>query len=103
MMRNFILQASPGFDMSQLILFLMIGLVIYFFMIRPQQKKQKDQKKYIEELKKGDQVVTIGGMHGKVTAIEDDTVILEVDRGSKLKFEKSAVSMEISKKANKQS
>jgi len=67
-------------------------------MIRPQQKKQKDQKKFIQEVKKGDQVVTVGGIHGKVISVDDMTIILEVDRGAKITFEKSSVSLEASKK-----
>lgn len=75
--------------------------ILYFFMIRPQQKKAKDQKKFTEEIKKGDYVVTIGGMHGRVAEIEDDTFILEVERGARIKFSKSAISMESTKAANK--
>lgn len=86
--------------MQQLILFGGIALVFYFFMIRPQQKKQKDQKNFINEIKKGDNVVTIGGMHGKVYALTDDTVTVEVDKGVKLTFEKSSISLEASKRAN---
>lgn len=81
--------------------FLMMGgmfVVMYFFMIRPQQKRQKDAQKFRESLKKGDTVVTIGGLHGKVADIDGDTITLDVDRGVKLKFEKSAVSQETSKK-----
>lgn len=85
---------------QQLVLFGGIALVFYFFMIRPQQKKQKDQKNFINEIKKGDAVVTIGGMHGKVYAITDDTITIEVDKGTKLTFEKSSISLEASKKAN---
>lgn len=79
---------------------LMFG-ILYFFMIRPQQKKAKDQKKFTEEIKKGDYVVTIGGMHGRVAEIEDDTFILEVERGARIKFSKSAISMDSTKAANK--
>lgn len=86
--------------MQQLVLFGGIALVFYFFMIRPQQKKQKDQKNFINEIKKGDSVVTIGGMHGKVFALTDDTVTVEVDKGVKLTFEKSSISLEASKRAN---
>ena len=74
-----------------------ILLVFYFFMIRPQQKKQKDQKKFIGDIKKGDMVVTLGGIHGKVVGIEEGTITLEVDRGSKIKMEKSSISLEASK------
>lgn len=84
----------------QLVLFGGIALVFYFFMIRPQQKKQKDQKKFINEIKKGDSVVTIGGMHGKVYSLTDETVTIEVDKSVKLTFEKSSISLDASKRAN---
>jgi preprotein translocase subunit YajC len=84
---------------SQLLVMGAIIAVFYFFMIRPQQKKAKEQKKFAEEIKKGDYVVTIGGAHGRVAEIEDDTVILEVERGGRIKFNKSAISMESSKAA----
>lgn len=74
--------------------------IFYFFMIRPQQKKAKDQKKFVEEVKKGDLVVTIGGAHGRVAEIEDDTFILEFERGARVRFSKSAVSMDNTKSAN---
>lgn len=81
----------------QLIFMGAIVLVFYFFMIRPQQKKAKDQKKFVEEIKKGDYVVTIGGMHGRIAEIEDDTFIIEVERGGRIKLSKSSVSMESTK------
>ena len=69
---------------------LMIG-VFYFFMIRPQQKKAKDQEKFRADLKPGDRIQTIGGLHGTIASLEDDgTIILIVDR-IRMKFEKSAV------------
>ena len=74
-----------------------IALIFYFFMIRPQQQKQKAQRNFIDTIKKGDMVVTIGGMHGKVVAIEDNSVVLDVDRGAKIKFDKSSISQEASK------
>jgi preprotein translocase subunit YajC len=83
---------------------LMIGaiiLIFYFFMIRPQQQKQKDLKNFISEVKKGDDVVTIGGLHGKVISIEDTIITLEVDRGVRLTFDKSAISLDASKKQKK--
>jgi preprotein translocase subunit YajC len=100
-MFNFVLlQATTSQDgwIGNLLLIGGIAIVFYFFMIRPQQKKQKDQKSFIESIKKGDQVVTIGGLHGRVFAVEDDTVILEIDKGTKMKFEKSAISLDASKK-----
>lgn len=74
--------------------------IFYFFMIRPQQKKAKDQKKFVEEVKKGDLVVTVGGAHGRVAEIEDDTFVLEFERGARIRFSKSSVSMDSSKSAN---
>ena len=98
-MLNFILlQATDGGGMGQLILFGGIAIVFYFFMIRPQQKKQKDQKKFLEEVKKGDSVVTIGGLHGKVVEIDAEQVVLDVDRGTKMTFERSSISLENSKR-----
>ncbi len=100
-MISFVLaQAAAGGSgiLGQVFLFGSIILIMYFFMIRPQQKKQKDSKKFIEEIKKGDDVVTIGGLHGKVYQVDSDTVILELDRGLKVKVEKSAISLDFSKK-----
>lgn len=104
-MHSILVQAQPqgGGITMQLIFMGAIVLVFYFFMIRPQQKKAKDQKKFVDELKKGDYVVTIGGMHGRIAEIEDDTFIIEVERGGRIKFSKSAVSMESTKAAGKKS
>lgn len=87
--------------LPQLLMFGAIILVFYFFMIRPQQKKMKDQKKFREELIKGMDVVTIGGMHGKLVAMTDETVTLEVDRGVRLVFDKSSISMEATQRVQK--
>ena len=100
MLNSILLQAGSGSGGGsfQILFFVAIAAIFYFFMIRPQQKKQKDQKKFIKEVKKGDQVVTVGGIHGKVISVDDMTIILEVDRGAKITFEKSSVSLEASKK-----
>lgn len=90
-----ILLQVPTNQYFTIILWVGILGVMYFFMIRPQQKKQKDQKNFIETLKKGDSVVTIGGLHGKVVAIEGTTVTLDVDRGVKLTFEKTSISRDV--------
>jgi len=66
-------------------------------MIRPQMKKTKDEKKFRENIAKGDKVVTIGGIHGKIADIQETTFIIEVEGGHKLKIEKNAVSMDYSK------
>jgi len=75
---------------------------MYFFMIRPQNKKQNDQKKFVEELAKGQKVVTMGGIHGKIVQVNEDssTVLLEVSEGTKIKVDKSVISMEYSNLAN---
>jgi preprotein translocase subunit YajC len=64
---------------------------MYFFMIRPQQKKQKDQQKMVDALKAGDDVVTAGGLHGKVLSTDETTVTISAGGGAKLTFEKSAI------------
>ncbi len=94
-MQTIFLQATTdGGMLPQLLMFGAIILVFYFFMIRPQQKKARDQKKFRDELTKGMNVVTIGGLHGKLVGIEDDTVTIEVDKGVRLTFDKTAISVE---------
>ena len=80
----------PGGANNLVMIVLMIG-VFYFFMIRPQMKKQKELKKFREGLKAGDKVVTIGGIHGKILEISEGTVLIQSE-GTKLRLEKSAVS-----------
>src|ERR1700733_711730 len=85
---------QPGSGFFPIFLGLMI-LVFWLFMIRPQAKKQKQQKEYLNNLQKGDKVVTIAGIHGTVNKINDDgTLSLETSPGSYLKIEKSTISME---------
>lgn len=100
MLNTLLLQADAGGG-SGISSFIMIGgmvAIFYLFFIRPQQKKQKESRKFIEEVKKGDQVVTVGGIHGKITSVDEDTITIDVDRGSKLVIEKSSISLENSKK-----
>ncbi len=88
---------SPQPGQNPIVSFLPIVLIVvvfYFFMIRPQMKKQKEQVKFKEAIQKGDKIVTIGGIHGKITEIQDKTFTIEVENGVKLKIEKSAVSLE---------
>lgn len=75
-----------------IIMFGLMFLVFYLFMIRPQMKKAKEEKQFRAELKKGDKIVTIGGIHGKIAEVKETTLIVEVGEGTKLKIEKSAVS-----------
>lgn len=93
-------QGGQGGIMSFLPL-IAIVVVFYFFMIRPQMKKAKDQKKYIEALKKGDKILTIGGIYGKIVEVkEDGTMIMEVEDGTKMKISKNAVSSDASSTLN---
>ena len=86
---------------NQIVLMAAIVGIFYFFMIRPQQKQRKDQKKFQEEIKKGDLVVTVGGAHGRIAEIEEDTILLEFERGTRIRFSKTSISMESSKAAAK--
>ncbi len=78
---------------STIIMFVAIFLIFYFLIIRPQQKRAKEHQKLIESLKKGDKVITSSGIHGKVVGLDDRTVLLEVDDGVKIKFEKAAIAV----------
>jgi len=92
-------EANPN-PVMQFLPLILIGIVFYFFMIRPQTKKMKDQKTFIENIKKGDKVVTIGGIHGKIADINEDTYLLEIENGVKMKIDKVSVSLEASKRIN---
>ena len=92
-----ILMSSPGGAQSPVGSLVFLGLifvVFYFFMIRPQIKKTKQQNKFRQEIKKGDKIITIGGVHGKIIEISDTICIIEVEGANRLKIEKSAISME---------
>ena len=80
-----------GDGMSSLIMLGLMVLVFWFFMIRPQMKKQKELRKFRDGLAKGDHIVTIGGIHGKILEITDTTVLVQSDN-TKLRFDKSAIS-----------
>ena len=87
-------------QIGQFLPMLLIIVVFYFFMIRPQMKKAKDHKKFVEELKKGDKGITTSGIHGKIVEMNDSTFLIEVESGTKIRFEKSSVSLESSKALN---
>ena len=88
-------------DIGQFLPMILIFVVAYFFMIRPQMKRQQDEKKFSAELKRGDRVITKSGLHGKVVDLNDKdfSCVLETMAG-KLKFDRSAISMEMSNKLN---
>jgi preprotein translocase subunit YajC len=98
----FLLQASGGGIGITPIFFGLMILVFWLFFIRPQAKKQKQQKLFLENLQKGEKVVTIAGIHGTVNKVnEDGTINLEINPGSYIKLEKSAISMEWTNQLNK--
>ena len=104
-MLSVFLMASPDGQPNSSFSLIMMGaiiLVFWLFMIRPQAKKAKDQKKFIENLQKGDKIVTIAGIHGTINKVnEDNTLQLETNPGSYMKIEKSAISMEWTQQINK--
>ncbi|MEM9896318.1 MAG: preprotein translocase subunit YajC [Bacteroidota bacterium] len=97
---NIILLQAGGTDYTSFLPIVGMIAIFYFFFIRPQQKKQKETKKYLEEIRKGDMAVTVGGIHGKIMEVSDTTVLLDVDRGTKLLIEKSSISLEASRRIN---
>jgi preprotein translocase subunit YajC len=102
MMDFILLMGGPkaGADFSFVFIGLMI-VVFWFFMIRPQAKKAKEQKSFIDNLQKGDKVVTIAGIHGVVNKVnEDGTLSLEINPGSYIKIEKSSISLDWTKQLN---
>ncbi len=95
---NFILMASPqgGGGIMDFLPLILIIVVFYLFMIRPQLKKQKEQKSFRENLQKGDKVTTIGGLHGKIVEVKDNTVSLELAPNVVFKVEKTAIAADFS-------
>lgn len=99
------LGAPNGQQGNPMVSFFMMGaiiLVFWMFMIRPQAKKAKEQKKFVDNMQKGDKIVTIAGIHGTINKInEDGTIQLEVSPGSYIKIEKSAISQDWTAQLNK--
>ena len=87
-------------QVSQFLPFLLMFVVIYFFMIRPQQKKVRQEKEFETGLKVGDKIITKSGLHGKISELAETTVIVETMSG-KLKMERSAISLELTAALNK--
>lgn len=98
-MLNLILLELPSNIMSFLPMILIV-VVFYFFMIRPQMKKAKDHKKFVADLKKGDKVITTAGIHGKIADMNEATFLIETEGGGKIRFDRSAVSLDASKALN---
>jgi len=82
---------ATGSMVSTIIMFGAVFAIFYFLIIRPQNKKQKEARKMIAAMKKGDKVISIGGIHGVITSVKDKTVIIKVDDSTKLEFSKSAI------------
>ncbi|HMR18437.1 MAG TPA: preprotein translocase subunit YajC [Sphingobacterium sp.] len=101
MISTFLLQAgSSGGMLGGFLPMILIIVVFYFFMIRPQMKKQKDHKKYIEELDVNAKVVTTAGIHGRIVEVSDTTFLIDVGSGVKMRFDKSAIALDASRAAN---
>ncbi len=93
-MQTILLSAGADPGTMQLYMIVLMVVVFYFFMIMPQMKKNKAQKKFREEIAKGDKIITSGGIHGKITELKETTTVIEVEDGSKIRIEKSATNME---------
>ena len=87
-------EGGEGGGIGAFLPLILIVLVFYLFFIRPQMRKTKEQKKFREALAKGDKIITIGGIHGKVLEIKESTVVIEVDGQNRLTVEKSAIAMD---------
>lgn len=98
-MLNYILLAAPqqgvegagGSGMMTIIMIVALIAIFYFFMIRPQSKKQKEIRKFREAMQKGDKVITAGGIHGKIREIKDSVIVLEIDDNVKITVDKGMV------------
>ena len=99
MISTVILQVAGGSSTTTLIMMGAIMVVFYFFMIRPQVKKAKEHKKLVSELGIGDKVITTAGIHGKIVGANDTTFLIEVEGGTKIRFDKSAISLDATKAA----
>ena len=99
-MHTLFLQAGQDAPQGDYTIYFLVAIfvIFYFFMIRPQNKKRKQINEMRENLKKGDSIITVGGIHGKILEIKDTTVIVSIDANTKIKVDKSSVSMDASTK-----
>lgn len=91
MLNTILLQAAGGAGMMNIIMIVALIAIFYFFMIRPQQKKQNEIKKFREGIKSGDQIVTAGGIYGKVRSVNADTFIVEIAKDVRITIDKNSV------------
>src|ERR1700754_3893427 len=98
---NHVLLMAPqsGGGAMSLLPIILIMVVFYFFMIYPQMRKNKEQKKFRENLAKGDRIITLGGIHGRILEINDTTLVIDSE-GTRLKIDRTAISMEASRALN---
>ncbi len=82
---------AGGSMVTTLIMFGLIFFIFYFMILRPQQKRQKERQKLLNEMKKGDKIITAGGIHGKIIALEDKTALIEISDNVKIKVEKASI------------
>ncbi len=94
-------EAQAGSMASSIIMFVAIIAIFYFLIYRPQKKRDKESKAMIASMKKGDKVVTIGGIHGTIVTVKDKTVVVKVDDSARIEFSKDAISSVVSKDAIK--
>lgn len=92
------LATPPAAELMPIVMMLCMGAIFYFLIIRPQRKEQKKVQEMLNALKKGDKVVTIGGIHGTVSSLDEKTVILKVDENCKIKMTRSAIATVIGDK-----
>ena len=93
-MHPYLLMAAPGAEPNPIATFLplvLIFIVFYFFIIRPQRKKEDERKKMIEAVKKGDRIVTVGGLYGTITQVDETSVLAQVDNNTRVRLDKSAI------------
>jgi preprotein translocase subunit YajC len=90
-MLNVLLEGPPGMNMSFILMMVAMIAIFYFFMIRPQQKRQKELQKAREAMKTGDKVIIAGGIHGRIKEIDETTVLVEIADGVRIRVDKTSV------------
>ena len=100
-MQTILLQAFSGGSIPTPILFALMIAVFYWFIIRPQNKQKKEIQSLIDNLKKGDKIITTGGLHGRIIQDNETNFLVDFGSNTKIKVEKSAISMELTKELNK--
>lgn len=94
-------QGQGGGGWQTMIMILLIIVIFYFFMIRPQNKRNKEERQYRESLQKGQKVVTLGGVHGKIVEVKETTLVIEIANGVNIEIERTAISVDMTKSRNK--